>query len=89
MNEEFEPHPDYIKGFNEGYILIKHMPELSDKLPASMGNSERGQGFQAGKNQYILEREKQLPSWLKSDRLSSLDKEDQERGKDKNDLDKE
>lgn len=88
--DEQTPHPDYIKGFNEGYTLAKHMPDLSEKLPQSLGDTERGHGFKAGRDQYILEREHQrLPSWLRSDRLSSLDKEDQEQEKDKGDLERE
>ncbi|MGN8037832.1 hypothetical protein ACTJJ0_22260 [Chitinophaga sp. 22321] len=88
MEEMIEPHPDYIKGFNEGYTLAKHMPDLSEKLPTSLGSSERGQGFKAGRDQYILELEKQRPSWLRKDRLSDLDK-DQNADRDKDDLDRE
>lgn len=89
MEQTIDPHPDYIKGFNEGYALAQHMPEISEKLPQSLGSTERGQGFKAGRDQYILEKEKQLPSWLKKDRLSSLGKEDHDREKDKGDLEKE
>lgn len=88
MEQNFEPHPDYVKGFNEGYTLAKHMPDLSEKLPASLGGSERGQGFKAGRDQYILEKEKQRPSWLRKDRLTDLDK-DQDADRDKDDRDRE
>lgn len=86
MEENTEPHPDYIKGFNEGYTLAKHMPELSEKLPVSLDETERGQGFKDGRDEYILEKEKQRPSWLRKDRLSDMDKTED---LDKDDLDRE
>lgn len=74
--EEIEmqmPDPDYLQGFNEGYLITKHLPELSGKLPASLPESERSKGFVDGKQQFLSEKEKDhYPAWLKSDRLSNL-----------------
>ncbi len=87
MDENNTPHPDYIKGFNEGYLLAKHDPELLEKLPVDLGKSERGAGFKAGKEQYFLEKAKERqPAWMRKDRIANLDKT---KGKDKGDLDKE
>lgn len=85
MEDNVNPNPAYIKGFNEGYLMAKHEPELLSKLPLELGNSERSKGFIAGKEQYILEQNKdRQPTWMKKDRLTNLSKEQ----KDKGDLDK-
>lgn len=84
MEEQFEtPHPDYVKGFNEGYILSKHMPELADKMPKDLAG-ERGLGFTQGRQQYMKEKEKERLPFLRSDRLSNLNKPSSpSKGKDK------
>ena len=85
MTEETEtPHPDYVKGFNEGYILSKHMPELADKMPKDL-SGERGQGFMQGRQQFLSEKEKDKLPFLKNDRLSGLNKQQPvpSKGKDK------
>ena len=62
----------YVKGFNEGYIIAQQMPELADILAKVESNSERLNGFKAGRKQYNKEQIEQLkshlPGWLKSDR---------------------
>lgn len=89
MDENVTPHPDYIKGFNDGYLLAKHDPGLAEKLPAELGKSERSAGLKAGKEQYLLEKSKEhQPAWLRKDRLTNLDK-GIAKEKDKGDLEKE
>ncbi len=85
MNEfDTTPHPDYTKGFNEGYLIAKHMPELSDALDHALSKSDRSKGFLDGKQQFVLEKEKtRYPDFLKSDRLANLDKSDKSKDKDK------
>ncbi|MBE7172471.1 MAG: hypothetical protein INR73_17935 [Williamsia sp.] len=92
--EDIEPvDPEYLKGFNEGYIIKQHMPDLADKLASSVGDSLRSQGFKDGRNEVLRERERErYPKWLRSDRLSSLeDKElrSKDRDKDKEDIEPE
>ena len=73
MEETETPHPDYLKGFNEGYMISKHLPDLAGKLPSALGENERGKGFLDGKQQFLAEKNKdRTPSWLKNDRLSNL-----------------
>lgn len=85
MEDIDNPSPEYIKGFNEGYLLAKHSPDLVEKLPKDLGVSDRSKGFAAGREQYIIEQQKdRQPAWLKKDRLSNLNRE----SKDKGDLDK-
>lgn len=54
---EQEPHADYVKGFNEGYLLQQEMPKLADIMAKSLDNieSERAAGFKDGRQQHQLE----------------------------------
>lgn len=54
---EQEPHADYVKGFNEGYLLQQEMPKLADIMAQSLDNvdSERAIGFKEGRQQKQLE----------------------------------
>lgn len=64
---EQEAHPDYIKGFNEGYLLRQHHPDLAASLSRSLEQvqSERIAGFKDGSLQYEKEKEQILSiSWL-------------------------
>lgn len=76
MEEETSPSPEYLKGFNEGYLLAKESPELTDKLSSIKGESDRTKGFLDGGKEYNLEKIRDLrPNWLqeksKTDRISS------------------
>ncbi len=50
---EQQPHADYVKGFNEGYLLQQEMPTLADIMAKSLDNieSERAMGFKDGREQ--------------------------------------
>jgi hypothetical protein len=68
---EQEPKPEYLKGFNEGYTIAKHMPDVAEKLSKALGESERAKGFQQGRDQLLSEKDKQrYPSWLNRDEAS-------------------
>lgn len=57
MQEELTP--KQLKGFNSGYELAKHEPELFDKLLSSLernNDSEYVQGLKFGKHQADRER---------------------------------
>lgn len=69
MDEQDNIEPEYIKGFNEGYTMAQHMPELADKLATIDSDFIRLVGFKAGREQYQVEQIKtRLPSWLTGDR---------------------
>lgn len=51
--EEITPSDDYIKGFNEGYMLAKYSPDL---LKTNMPDSDRSKGFAKGMMQYEVEK---------------------------------
>jgi hypothetical protein len=45
----------YKQGFNEGYIIAKHLPDLSDTLATVASTAPRIEGFQDGRKQFVLE----------------------------------
>jgi hypothetical protein len=62
------PHPDFIKGFNDGYLMAKHLPDLSKDLAKSLSDTEQSKGFEAGIRQVFLEKVKGFePAWMKDD----------------------
>lgn len=74
MAEQETPHPDYVTGFNEGYTISRHMPELANQLKEAVGNTERGTGFRTGREQWLQEdKEQRRPNWLGKNRLTDLD----------------
>jgi len=81
MNDEQK----YQKQFNDGYLLAKHMPELAAKVKDAVPDKDNG--FIDGIMQFEKEKDlDRLPSWLKDNRYSSIDKEpDQGKDLDKND----
>ena len=69
MEENDKIDPDYQKGFNDGYIFAKYLPELSEQLTKTELKSQRGIGFQDGRKEFISEQIKdKFPSWLKGNR---------------------
>lgn len=92
--EEFEQvPPEYQKGFNNGYAIGKHMPDLAAKLETLKGKSLQMEGLKAGFEQVNKEMGKDktkdnLPKWLRKDRISSLSKGN-DRTKNKEDRDRE
>ena len=92
-NEQL-PHPDFIKGYNQGYIIAQHEPELAEKLAQAMGDTERGKGFQGGRTEYLQEKSQEksrIPDWLAKDYYQNLNKEadkDAEPDKDHADMEK-
>ncbi|RYU92684.1 hypothetical protein [Emticicia agri] len=66
MEETNKIDPDYLKGFNDGYIIAQYEPELSEKLSKIEAVSPRILGMQQGREQFIKEQLKEkLPNWLK------------------------
>jgi len=56
----------YQTGFNEGYLIAEHAPELGDQLGQINSSLPRIEGIQDGRRQFALDRFKDLsPSWTK------------------------
>jgi len=64
MEEEKDPSPEYIKGFNQMYKLRKEMPEVADKMLSADAKGDRFEGMVAGAKQ--LERELFLEEMMKN-----------------------
>ncbi len=81
MNDETQ----YQKGFNEGYLIAKHLPELSAKLAKITNETSRIEGFHDGRKQHLLEQSREYrPAWLKGERHKGQDKpKDKDREPDK------
>ena len=85
MEENNQIDPDYLKGFNDGYLIAQYEPELSKKLSKVEAISQRIIGMQQGREQYLNEQTKdKRPSFLKDNR-ANIKKSDltKEKGKDK------
>jgi len=67
-------HIDYQKGFNEGYLMSKHLPELATSIASIESLSPRIEGFREGRHQCVLEQVKEhRPSWLNPGRDRAAD----------------
>lgn len=87
MQEEQTPSQEYIKAYNQGYMIQKHLPDLADNISRSLPNTERSEGFKDGQEQYKFEREKSRPKFLQSDRLSKINPDpNKSKDKDKDDF---
>lgn len=55
MQDDEKQTSDYIKGFNEGYLITQHLPELAQKLSNVETITPRVDGFKDGRQQYALD----------------------------------
>lgn len=71
MEDENKVEPEYLIGFNEGYTIAQHQPDLAEKLASIDSDFIRLVGFKDGRSQYQKEQERErLPVWSKGDRTS-------------------
>lgn len=55
--DEITPSDEYVKGFNEGYLIAKFNLDFTSKSISNMSQSDRNQGFNKGVMQYEVEKE--------------------------------
>jgi len=55
MDNNSKENIEYQKGFNEGYLVAQHLPELSNSLAKIESTSPRIEGFHDGHQQLLLE----------------------------------
>ncbi|MEO7213323.1 MAG: hypothetical protein ABIX36_11005 [Mucilaginibacter sp.] len=60
MEEEKDPSPEYIKGFNQMYKLKKETPEVTQQLLSAQAEGERFKGMTAGARQCEVERIREI-----------------------------
>lgn len=66
MEETTQIDPDFLKGFNDGYLIAQYEPDLAEKLSKIEAVSLRIVGMQQGREQFLKEQLKEkLPNWLK------------------------
>lgn len=69
MENDEKVDPNFLKGFNEGYLMALYLPETADKLINMSDENPRNAGFKAGRDQLLAEREVNkniLPPWLRN-----------------------
>ncbi len=54
--DDITPSAEYIKGFNEGYIIAKYNPNFSKDSISNTNLSDRSMGFSKGVIQYEAEK---------------------------------
>lgn len=74
---------NYKKGFNEGYLISRHEPDLAAKLSAVKSEHPRMEGFRDGRSECLQEKE-HYPGWMKRD----VSKLYGDKGKEDKELDK-
>jgi hypothetical protein len=64
--EETKVDAEYLKGFNNGYILSQHEPEFAKQISQIENPTQNLQGFRDGRMQYFNEQMKDFRrSWSK------------------------
>ena len=60
MEENLKVSEEYKKWFNRGYELQKSMPNVFDSLTIQGEGSEKAQAFEAGRNQYEMDKDREI-----------------------------
>jgi hypothetical protein len=76
------PEADYTKGFNDGYIMTKHLPELSEKLSGIDSDVPRIDGFKEGRKQFVLDKARETREQWRSQDKGHPRQSDKSKGKD-------
>ncbi|MBN8669492.1 MAG: hypothetical protein J0L80_02325 [Chitinophagales bacterium] len=78
--DELTVDPHYLKGFNNGYELAKHQPDLMEKLLANPNEQNPYfKGLAGGKAEY----DKEVREWANSFSKGSPAKDDRDIGKER------
>lgn len=66
MEETDKIDPDFLKGFNDGYLIAKYEPELAERLSKIKAASPHILGMQQGREQLLKEQlQGRMPSLFK------------------------
>lgn len=80
--DEITPSEDYIKGFNEGYIMAQYSPSFSRADMKPSDPSDRSKGFEKGMMQFEVEKKFEKKLEFLSNKLS-YNKENKNKDADK------
>ncbi|MBS1585521.1 MAG: hypothetical protein JSS82_08225 [Bacteroidetes bacterium] len=92
MEKEFdqEVNPEYLSGFNQGYALAQYAPEIGTHIATLLKDTERGNGFLAGREQFQSEKSKErIPEWLRENAPDIYKDHDLDKELEKDDYDHE
>ena len=79
MERNENSNESYIKSFNTAYTIHKHKPEVAKQIAKSLeGESLWNDGFKDGVEQGEIDAEKDLPKYLRKDRLTSFSQNKQD-----------
>lgn len=79
-----EPSEIYIAGFNSGYTLRKHSPDLAKKLIDTLKDQDNYiQGLKDGKLQFEQELDKEIHKWTEQHKENMKEPPSPEKSKDK------
>lgn len=75
----------YTQGFQDGYLIASHLPDLAKELSKTKVNDDRGKGLLAGIDQFEKDRDFDVPKTRNFlDNISIDDRpKDKDRGLDK------
>jgi len=77
---EQQDEQQYIKGFNNGYLLAKHEPALAAQLAATPNpQNAYYEGLAGGKDQY----DREVQEWSKSFSRNAPAKDEREKGQER------
>jgi hypothetical protein len=57
MQDEKTYVAEYKKGFNQGYLIAQHLPDLATQLASVKNTTPQIEGFQDGRNEFLQEKE--------------------------------
>lgn len=63
---------EYLWGFNRGYMIAEHLPDLAASLRGIKSDAPKIVGLRDGVDEFLKEKDKaMLPDWLKNDAFKS------------------
>jgi len=65
--QEQEPDPQYVQGYNEGYFLAKELPQFAGDMAKHLPETDRSNGFREGVQQYSRDLSKDKQQTLQKD----------------------
>jgi len=82
-HQENTQEQQYIKGFNHGYLLAQHEPDLAAKIVSHKnGHSEYFKGLASGKQEYDMEKTREKLKGVSRNETPAKDfTKDKKRGK--------
>lgn len=74
--DEITPSNEYVKAFNDGYVMAKYNPAFSHDSVSNLALSDRNKGFSKGMMQFAVEKkmEKTMSHFSKVSPIQTKDR---------------